>query len=196
MASNIRRRNLWWQLPAILVPALALVLGPGAVLGVALASAHAGVPVLGDSLHPIQANALAGSAASNSGATGKADPARPYDCVIDRDYVYTTTTGSAIFPGTIDIGNHGDDVTTTVALPFSFSLYGATFSAVTISSNGNTQLSGSSTAENNACLPASAMNNLLAPYWDDLRTDCVDCGVFTATTGSAPTRTSVIEIGR
>ena len=30
-------------------------------------------------------------------------------------------------PGTTDIGNHGDDMVTTVALPFSYILYDETF---------------------------------------------------------------------
>ena len=30
-------------------------------------------------------------------------------------------------PGTTDIGNHGDDTVTTIALPFPFTLYDQTF---------------------------------------------------------------------
>ena len=47
-------------------------------------------------------------------------------------------TGS-IVPGTTDIGNHGDDQVTTVALPFPFTLYGQTFTSINLSSNGNAQ---------------------------------------------------------
>src|SRR4029453_5433780 len=35
--------------------------------------------------------------------------------------------GGSIVPGTTDIGNHADDLVTTIALPFSYSLYDTTF---------------------------------------------------------------------
>ena len=38
------------------------------------------------------------------------------------DYTITQIGGS-IVPGTTDIGNHGDDTVTTIALPFSYNLY-------------------------------------------------------------------------
>src|SRR5215208_6515982 len=53
---------------------------------------------------------------------------------------YTVTEiGGSIVPGTTDIGNHGDDTVTTVALPFSFTLYGQSFTSINLSSNGNAQ---------------------------------------------------------
>ena len=54
--------------------------------------------------------------------------------------------GGSIVPGTTDIGNHGDDEVTTVALPFSYSLYDQTFNAVNLSSNGNAQFTTTDTA--------------------------------------------------
>src|SRR5205823_14623497 len=36
----------------------------------------------------------------------------------------------SIVPGTVDIGNHGDDTVTTISLPFPFTLYGQTFTSV------------------------------------------------------------------
>ena len=47
--------------------------------------------------------------------------------------------GGAIVPGTTDIGNHGDDTVTTVALPFPFTLYDQSFTSINLSSNGNAQ---------------------------------------------------------
>ena len=47
--------------------------------------------------------------------------------------------GGSIVPGSTDTGNHGDDVTTTVPLPFSYSVYDQTFNSITVSSNGNAQ---------------------------------------------------------
>ena len=40
--------------------------------------------------------------------------------------------GGSIVPGTTDTGNHGDDQTTTVPLPFSYSVYDQTFNSITV----------------------------------------------------------------
>jgi hypothetical protein len=53
-------------------------------------------------------------------------------------YVITQIEGSCV-PGGTDIGNHGDDTVTTVALPFPCTLYDQTFNSINLSSNGNTQ---------------------------------------------------------
>ena len=51
---------------------------------------------------------------------------------------YTITQiGGSIVAGTTDIGNHGDDTVTTIALPFPYTLYDQTFTMVNLSSNGN-----------------------------------------------------------
>src|SRR5207244_10921391 len=47
--------------------------------------------------------------------------------------------GGSIVPGTTDIGNHGDDTVTTIALPFPFTLYDQSFTSINLSSNGNAQ---------------------------------------------------------
>ena len=47
--------------------------------------------------------------------------------------------GGNIVPGTTDIGNHGDDLVTTIALPFTYTLYGNSFTSINLSSNGNAQ---------------------------------------------------------
>ena len=56
-------------------------------------------------------------------------------------------------PGTTDIGNHGDDTVTTVALPFPYSLYDQSFTSINLSSNGNAQFVTTDTAFTNR-LPA------------------------------------------
>ena len=71
-------------------------------------------------------------------------------------------------PGTTDIGNHGDDTVTTVALPFSYTLYGQTFTSINLSSNGNAQFTTTDTAFTNQCLPWLTHNYTIYPYWDDL----------------------------
>ena len=54
-------------------------------------------------------------------------------------YVVTTQTGQSIVPGTVDIGNHCDDCTTFVALPFPVHIYGRSYTTVTVESNGTLQ---------------------------------------------------------
>jgi len=110
------------------------------------------------------------------------------------DYVVTTTQGGAVTPGLNDIGNHGDDAVTPVALPFAFPLYGASYTSVNVSSNGNLQFGSSSNRWDNQCLPAGLLAGpSLMPYWDDLTTDGAGLGVFTVVTGEAPARVFNIE---
>src|SRR5439155_13539480 len=67
--------------------------------------------------------------------------------------------------------------------------------------NGNAQFTTSDTAFSNVCLPFTAHDGSIYPYWDDLRTDTgtgcsaytSGCGVFTSITGSAPNRIFNIE---
>ena len=127
--------------------------------------------------------------------TGEVCPADHYDI---------HQTGGRIVPGTTDIGNHGDNQVTTVALPFSYTLYDQTFNAINLSSNGNAQFTTIDTAFGNICLPWLTHNYTIFPYWDDSRTDnlgwagCAaypngQCGIFTSVSGIAPNRTFNIE---
>jgi photosystem II stability/assembly factor-like uncharacterized protein len=108
-------------------------------------------------------------------------------------YTITQSNGIGIVPGTSDIGNHADDGTTTIALPFGFAFYGQVFSNATLSSNGNLQFLSSDTQYANTCLPYSGFNYAIAPFWDDLRTDCTSNGIFTSTSGITPNRIFNIE---
>lgn len=108
-------------------------------------------------------------------------------------YTLTQSSGNSIVPGTTDIGNHGDDVVTNVALPFSYQFYDQTFTAVNLSSNGNLQFVSSATAFSNVCLPTTTLNYAILPHWDDLRTDLAGRGIFTSISGSAPNRIFNIE---
>jgi len=110
--------------------------------------------------------------------------------------------GGSIVPGSTDSGNHGDDQVSTIAVPFSYSLYDQTFNAVNVSSNGNAQFTTTDTAFTNQCLPWTTHDYTVFPYWDDQRTDanagCAafpggTCGIFTSVTGSAPNRIFNIE---
>jgi hypothetical protein len=110
--------------------------------------------------------------------------------------------GGSIEPGSTDTGNHTDDGTTFISLPFSYTLYDQTFNGVNVSSNGNAQFVTTDVDWVNVCLPWLAHDYTILPYWDDQRTDANPgcsgfpggiCGIFTSTTGSAPNRIFNIE---
>lgn len=117
-------------------------------------------------------------------------------------YGVTTRTATMI-PGVTDIGNHIDDGTTVLTLPFQFSFYGNSHNTVNVSSNGNLQFSSANNEYTNQCLinNNNNMNSLIAPHWDDLRTDAQvncsvypsGCGIFTTIQGHTPNRIFIIE---
>ena len=114
------------------------------------------------------------------------------------DYAFAEARGS-IVPGTVDIGNHCDDCSTPIALPFPVSIYGQTFTSAAAGSNGHLTFGTISNAFNPSCIPNSPANYTLAPYWTDqctgdcLNVVCTGCGIFTSTTGVAPNRIFNIE---
>ena len=111
--------------------------------------------------------------------------------------------GGSIVPGTTDIGNHIDDGTTFISLPFSYALYDQTYTGVNVSSNGNAQFVTTDVDWTNVCpLPWPAHDYTVLPYWDDQRTDANagcsafpggTCGIFTSVSGTAPNRIFNIE---
>jgi hypothetical protein len=123
------------------------------------------------------------------------------------DHYVITQIGGSIVPGTVDIGNHTDDGTTFVAIPWgSYTLYDQTFSGVNVSSNGNVQFTTTDINWVNSCpLPWNTPGShdyTIFPYWDDQLTSanpgCAGfpggaCGIFTSVTGSAPNRIFNIE---
>ncbi len=112
---------------------------------------------------------------------------------------YTITTGTAtIVPGTTSTGNACDDCTSSVTLPFSYSLYNQSFTTAEVGSNGILAFGSADNAFTNTCLPSSSAAYQIFPYWDDQRTDgtgCAGgaCGIFTSVSGSAPNRIFNIE---
>ena len=96
-------------------------------------------------------------------------------------------------PGTTDIGNHGDDTVTTIALPFPYTLYDQSFTSINLSSNGNAQFVTTDAAFTNVCLPWAAHNYTIYPYWDDLYLVNSGFGIFTSISGTAPNRIFNIE---
>jgi hypothetical protein len=121
---------------------------------------------------------------------------------------YTTTTGTGtITPGGIDIGNHCDDCTTNITLPFPVSVYGnPPVTAVAVGSDGDIHFPG---PYNKlfwwpGCVPVDPGTgqdpflNTFFPEYADLVTDttvgpCPNCGIFTQTVGTAPNRQFLIR---
>ncbi|MFL5731956.1 MAG: S-layer homology domain-containing protein, partial [Chloroflexia bacterium] len=107
---------------------------------------------------------------------------------------YTSATATAtIEPGTTDIGNHCDDCTTYITLPFPVKMYDRTFSNAYVSSNGIVQFNSSDNAFGNACLPVPVFEYSAVAFWDDLTDNATGDGVFTSVTGSAPNRVFNVE---
>src|SRR5438105_3062133 len=117
---------------------------------------------------------------------------------------YTITSGTdTIVPGTTDAGSHCDDCITTVALPFSFQLYGNNYSSVNLSSNGNAQFVTTDSSFVSVCIPWAAHDFAILPLFQDLRTDAAlsgcstypggSCGIYYSTSGTAPNRIFNIE---
>jgi hypothetical protein len=110
-------------------------------------------------------------------------------------YAITQTTGGAIVPGTADTGNHCDDCTTLITLPFPFRLYDQTFTQARVSSNGNLQFVGNRADFDSTCLPNNAFSYTIFAFWDDLYTaDAAGGqGIFTSVSGVAPNRIFNVE---
>ena len=107
-------------------------------------------------------------------------------------YGFSDSSGS-IVPGTTDIGNHTDDGTTVIALPFPVTLYGNTYSSAAAGSNGYLSFS---TFVNNfyaGCLSNAGFSYTIFPFETDQNTVPAGRGIFTLTTGVIPTRTFYIE---
>ena len=115
------------------------------------------------------------------------------------NYIFSTSSGNAIVPGTVLVpGSQGDDVTALVALPFTYNAYGTNFNSLRVSSNGNIQFSGAgNTSFTNTCpLPTGTALGFpdFMPLWDDLRTDINGGdGIYTSVSGVAPNRIFNIE---
>lgn len=126
--------------------------------------------------------------------------ATPPSCGPGANYTISQATG-ALIGGATDTGNHCDDCTTGVALPFGFRLYGVTFSNVNVESNGTLQFNSNTPTHDNTCSP-TGFSYIIFPHWDSLHTDQVGdcavygpggCGVFTSVSGPVGDRIFTIE---
>ncbi len=116
---------------------------------------------------------------------------------------YSVATGSATFieGATTDVGNHCDDCSSVVALPFPVSFYGTVYNSCNVGSNGWIDFTTPHAAGfyTNVCLPTTTANGAFGPailaFWDDGYTSgtAQGQGIFTQTVGDAPNRQFVIE---
>jgi hypothetical protein len=103
-------------------------------------------------------------------------------------------TSGMIVPGTTDIGNHGNEVMTTIALPFIWSIYGFTYATAYVSDNGYLQFDQPFPWPGNTCLPSVSLEDpVIFPFWDDLNTGPPPSGIFTSISGAYPNRIFNIE---
>jgi hypothetical protein len=110
------------------------------------------------------------------------------------NYRITPTTGASIVPGTTDTGNHCDDCTTEITIPFAFRHYESQFTQAYVDSNGTLQFASWYSFYSNYCLPEpNYMCNTIMPHWDDLTTEGAGTGIYTSVSGAAPNRIFNIE---
>lgn len=114
-------------------------------------------------------------------------------------YYFVTNPGATIVPGVVDTGNHADDGSTVIPLPFPYQLYDMVFTSVAVGSNGHLTFGGVNNSSNPGCIPVAGPSYVIAPYWTGqcttARTNvtCTGCGIFTSTSGTAPHRIFNIE---
>ena len=132
---------------------------------------------------------------SGGGATNTpvASPtATPTSCATNYDF---TLAAGGFITGTTRIDGVGcDDCTTAATIPFSVSIYGTSYNAATVGSNGILAFGTAGNAFSGSCIPVAGATNQLMPFYRDQRTDCTGgCGIYTITTGTAPNRVFTVE---
>lgn len=109
-------------------------------------------------------------------------------------YTAVTSTGT-IVPGVSDLGIHCDDCTAALNLPFNVSIYGTSYDAANVSSNGVLEFTSDNADNSTSDLPVGGFSNTIFAYWSDqdVQDGASGNGVFTNVTGTAPHRTFVVE---
>ncbi|MCB5167723.1 S8 family serine peptidase [Streptomyces bambusae] len=112
-------------------------------------------------------------------------------------YGYACATGDRPYAaGDRQLALTGDNTTERVPLPFPVPLYGTTYGAAWIGTNGTVSFGGAHGGDINGDLPSAATPNAaLYPMWDDLVVGAAGTGsgVFTSVSGEAPHRVFTVE---
>ncbi|MFD7021497.1 S8 family serine peptidase [Promicromonospora sukumoe] len=99
----------------------------------------------------------------------------------DFGYSCSTSTGDYL-QGDTESSLTGDDVQTSLDLPFTFPYYGEGYDSAFVTSNGHLNFLAASTSYANGAIPNSAVPNAaLFPFWDDLVLDG-ESGLYTGET--------------
>src|SRR5205814_4696232 len=83
-----------------------------------------------------------------------------------------------------------------ITLPFVVNLYGQDFTTAQAGSKGYLAFGTAYMPFDVRCLPFSNATYVMAPFWVDqytAQTECTSCGIYTATIGTAPNRTFIVE---
>jgi len=87
----------------------------------------------------------------------------------------------------------GDDVQTSITLPFPVPFYGTNYTTASVTTNGSIAFAAASATQTNVAIPAtSAPNGALYPLWDDWFVDA-PAGIYTGVIGTVPHRRFVVE---
>src|SRR5207247_4486001 len=84
-------------------------------------------------------------------------------------YSFSGGTGS-IVPGTVDTGNHVDDGSTVISLPFNYTLYDTSYSSVAVGSNGHLTFGTVNDGFSASCIPQATTTYAIFPSRSDLCT--------------------------
>ncbi len=95
-----------------------------------------------------------------------------------------SSTGSTILV-------NADDVTSTVAIPFSFNFYGTGYTSLSVSDNGLITFGGSTTSNSNGSLTSAPSQAAIAVLWDDLENG--SSGIKNQVLGTPGNRRLVIQ---
>ncbi|MDT7541397.1 MAG: hypothetical protein QOE33_1301 [Acidobacteriota bacterium] len=118
-------------------------------------------------------------------------------------YTVSQANGVGITPGSTQVTTNtcaddaapNDDCVGTVALPFSYTFYGQTFTTANVSTNGVLQFTSASTdyGQNQICFPLSQFNNAIFAHWTDMQTNGAGEGIFTSVSGTPGNQVFNIE---
>jgi hypothetical protein len=126
--------------------------------------------------------------------TYTATPVPPTATPACSTYSAALTTGATIVPGTTDTGNHCNSCGTDIILPFPVTLYGQTFNAAQVGSNGYLAFGTPDNSSNIPCYPSDRyLTYSILPFWAFQATDAPGKGIYTLVSGTAPDRTFYVE---